>query len=121
MAGCLVLLGENKTEWKSVQKTLGNVNEFLQRLKNLDPESVKDKTWKKVRENYLKDPKFDYQTALGISTAAAAITKWAGALSEYAIVVKDVAPKKAKYKEVSEILNKAQAELKVKTDEVEAV
>jgi hypothetical protein len=120
MAGCMVLIGE-KSDWKSVQKVLGNVNEFLNRLKTLDPKVVKEKTWKKVRETYLKDSKFDYQVAMGISQAAAAITKWASALSEYAIVVKDVAPKEAKYAEVSAVLNKAQAELKVKTDEVDAI
>jgi dynein heavy chain len=58
---------------------------------------------------------------MGISTAAASITKWASALSEYALVIKDVAPKKAKYAEVKKVLDEAQSTLKIKTDEVEAV
>lgn len=120
MAGCMTLMGE-KSDWKSVQKVLGNVNEFLNRLKNMDPEQVKEKTWKKVRDTYLKDPKFNYENAKAISSAAAAITKWATALSEYAIVIKDVAPKKAKHAEVKAILDKAEAELKTKLDEVAKV
>lgn len=87
----------------------------------MDPEQVKEKTWKKVRDTYLKDPKFNYENAKAISSAAAAITKWATALSEYAIVIKDVAPKKAKHAEVKAILDKAEAELKTKLDEVAKV
>lgn len=120
MAGCMTLMGE-KTEWKAVQKVLGNVNEFLGRLKNMDPEGVKEKVWKKVRENYLKDPMFNFENAKKVSSAAAAITKWASALSEYALVIKDVAPKKARHAEVKIVLDKAEAELKTKLDEVAAV
>lgn len=64
----------------------------------------------------MKDPLFDPEKAKSASSAAASIAKWAQALSEYAIVIKDVAPKKAKYKEEKEKLDSAQAALKIQED-----
>lgn len=122
MGGCMVLLGEKSTDWKQgVQKALSNVNEFMKKLQTLDPEKVKDKTWKKVNDTYLKDERFDPEKAKSISGAVANICKWAHALYKYSVIVKDVAPKKAKYAEVSSVLKKAESELKVKTDEVAKV
>jgi dynein heavy chain len=121
MAGAMVLMGE-PTDWKKgVIKALSNVNEFMNRLKTLDPTSVPEKRWKKVNDTYLKDPRFDPVDAKKISSSVGNICKWAHALYKYAIIVKDVAPKKAKFAEVSAVLKKAEAELKVKTDEVAEV
>lgn len=91
------------------------------KLKNFDTEKVKEKTWKKVNDTYLKDPRFDPEESKKSSVAVSNICKWAHALYKYSIIVKDVAPKKAKYEEVSKVLKKAEAELKVKTDEVAEV
>ena len=121
MAGCMTLMGENADWKKGVQKALSNVNDFMFKLKNFDTEKVKEKTWKKVNDTYLKDPRFDPEESKKSSVAVSNICKWAHALYKYSIIVKDVAPKKAKYEEVSKVLKKAEAELKVKTDEVAEV
>lgn len=121
MQGCMTLLGNAKAQWKDIQKATGKVMDFLTKLREFKPEAVKDKTWDKVRKTYLKDPRFDPVEAAAASAAAANIAKWAQALSEYAIVIKDVEPKKKKYAEVKEVLDSAMKTLKEKQDAVQEV
>jgi hypothetical protein len=59
MKGCMTLLGNAKAEWKDVMNATGKVGEFLLKLKEFKADSVKEKTWKTVREKYLSNELFD--------------------------------------------------------------
>lgn len=109
----MVLLGE-KIDWKNVKSVLQNVNEFMNQLLHFDVDKVSEKVWKKARDGWISKPEFDPAEVKKISVSAAALCTWAKAVSRYQIVVKKVAPKKAKLAEVNGILSSAQAELKVK-------
>ena len=76
---------------------------------------------KKARDGWISKPNFDPAEVKKVSVSAAALCTWAKAVSRYQIVVKKVAPKKAKLAEVKGILSSAQAELKVKQDSVAEV
>jgi len=54
-----LLLGDNQKEWKDIKlKTLGNVNEFMNRLMNYDVQKTPEKTWKKARDNFIHKDDF---------------------------------------------------------------
>jgi len=57
MKAIMILLGQ-KTDWKEIKLYIGDVNSFLDKLKNFDVESVKDRTWDKVRKDYINKPDF---------------------------------------------------------------
>ena len=81
--------------------------------------NVEDKTekmWKKARDNYISKPEFEPAAAKKVSVAAASLCIWARATSKYQMVTLKVAPKKIKFKEVSEVLAKAKGELQTKLD-----
>lgn len=113
MECCMILLQE-KTEWAAVRQTLNDPNAFMKRLIDYNVEKLSEKAWKKARDNYISKAQFDPVAVRKISEAASALCIWARASSTYQIVTKKVAPKKAKYAEVTEILKKAKAELDVK-------
>jgi len=113
----MVLLGE-AVDWGNVKNVLSNVNGFMEKLMTYDVEKTSDKVWKKARDKYISQPKFAPDAVRKVSVAASALCIWASACSRYAMVTKKVAPKKAKYAEVTAILKEATAELQVKLDEV---
>lgn len=118
---CVMVLLQEKIDWKNVKSVLQNVNEFMNRLLEYDVEKISEKVWKKARDGWINKPSFDPNEVKKISVSAAALCTWAKAVSSYQIVVKKVAPKKAKLAEVKAILASAQAELKVKQDSVAEV
>lgn len=122
MQAVMVLLGQPK-DWKSVKTYIMDTGGFLNQLLGFSKkiESVKDKTWKKVREEYLEKPEFNPAEVQKVNQAAANIAIWARACSKYAEVVKKVAPKKAKLAEVQKIVSEAEAKLSVKLAEVKKV
>jgi dynein heavy chain len=116
----MVLLGEAK-DWNSIKKVLNDVNGFLGRLKKYDVETTSEKVWKKARDGYINKPNFEPGDIRKSSIAAAALCVWAVACSKFQVVTKKVAPKKAKYAEVTAVLKSAQDELKIKLDGVQVI
>ena len=106
----MVLLGEGK-DWKSIKGVLSDVGGFLTRLKKYDVDTTSEKVWKKARDGYINKPNFEPAEIKKSSIAASALCIWACACSKFQIVTKKVAPKKAKYAEVTAIVKSAQAEL----------
>jgi dynein heavy chain len=113
----MILLNESK-DWASIKKVLNDVNGFLNRLKKYDVEATSEKIWKKARDGYISKPDFEPNEIKKSSIAASALCVWAVACSKYQIVTKKVAPKKAKYAEVTAVLKSAQDELAVKLNGV---
>jgi hypothetical protein len=111
----MILLGE-KHDWKSCQAVLSNTNEFMGRLLSFGDniEAVPERYFKKARENYISKPEFEPAFIRTKSQACATLCIWASASSKYRTVVQKIAPKKAKLKEVTAILEAARSELNAK-------
>jgi dynein heavy chain len=104
---CVMVLLNEKTDWKHVKSVLSNVNEFMSKLLEYDVGKVSEKIWKKARDGWISKPTFDPAEVKKVSVSAAALCTWAKAVSKYQIVVKKVTPKKAKLAEVKGVLAKA--------------
>lgn len=118
---CVMVLMSKKTDWATVKQTITDVGGFMTSLMEYKVEKTSEKVWKKARDGWIQKPNFTPQQVEKVSKAAAALCTWCRACSSYQLVVKKVAPKKAKLAEVTAILNEAQAELQVKLDEVQEV
>lgn len=55
MEAVMVLLQE-RTDWKVVKQVLGNPGEFMQRLLTFDVDGVSEKVWKKARDGWIHKP-----------------------------------------------------------------
>ena len=69
-----------------------------------DVDKVSEKVWKKARDGWINKASFDPIEVKKISVSAATLCTWAKAVSSFQLVVKKVAPKKAKLAEVKGIL-----------------
>ena len=119
---CVAVLLSEKPDWANIKtNVMSNVGDFMGRLLHYDVEKTSEKVWKKARDGYISNSEFEPGKVKGKSVAAAALCVWCIACSRYQIVVKKVAPKKAKFAEVTEILKTAQADLQVKLDKVAKV
>jgi dynein heavy chain len=56
---CVMIMLGKKTDWKSVQATLSDVNGFMQSLLEYNVEDKTDKMWKRAREGYINKPEFE--------------------------------------------------------------
>jgi dynein heavy chain len=106
MKAIMILLG-GKTDWKEIKKYISDVNGFLKELMTFNVEKVKDKTWEKVRKDYINSPNFEPSRVKSVNIAAASLCVWAIACSRYAEVTKKVGPKKARLAEVTSVLKEA--------------
>jgi len=120
MEAVMILVGE-KIDWNTIRSVISNPGEFLDKLKKYDVTKTPEKWLERVRKNYLAKKEFDPEDVGKKSFAAKSMCMWVKALNNYSIVVKKVEPKKAKFNEVTAILNKAQAELNSKLAEVKKV
>ena len=117
-----LLLGDNKKEWKDIQKhTLSNVNEFMNKLMNYDVKKTKESVWKRARDNYIEKDAFEPDLIKSSSVAAATLAVWCIACSKYQKVVKEVTPKQEKLKNAKATLKEAQDILDVKLADVKVV
>ena len=96
-----------KTSWAEVKLVLADVNGFMAMLLDYNVENKSERMWKKVRDGWISKPEFEPAAAKKVSQAAASLCIWARATSKYQLVTKKVAPKKAKYEEVTAILKTA--------------
>ena len=80
----MILLGE-KTDWSSVKVVLGNVNEFIGRLKgyNEQMKKVPESVFNKVRSKYLSKPEFNAKDVESKSKAAGCLCIWVISCCKY--------------------------------------
>jgi dynein heavy chain len=95
-AVCL-LFGE-KEDWDSAKKVMGKMN-FLDELIEFKVETILDKTWNKLRKNYLSSPDFTKEKVQGVSLAATSLLEWVIAVEKFAGVKKVVGPKEIALRE----------------------
>mmetsp|Transcript_11723 Transcript_11723/g.17930 ORF Transcript_11723/g.17930 Transcript_11723/m.17930 type:complete len:107 (-) Transcript_11723:2374-2694(-) len=102
----MILLGE-KTDWANCKQVLGNVTQFMNSLLEYNVDNTSERVWRKARDGYISKPQFEPSAVRQVSVSAAALCTWCTACSKFQLVTKKVAPKKAKYAEVTKILKEA--------------
>ena len=105
--------------WEESKKQMGDAS-FLENLIKYDKDNLVDALLKKINK-YTINPDFTPETVGKVSGAARGMCLWVRAMETYGNVAKEVAPKRAKLKEASDLLDKKQkalAQAKAALDEV---
>lgn len=90
-----------------------NKDDFLKDLQNYPKDDIEEDKIKKLQE-YLKNPKFEYNHLLNISTVAANLASWVIAMDKYYNVNLVVKPKKLKLAEANAKYEDVASKLRVK-------
>mmetsp|Transcript_28798 Transcript_28798/g.26017 ORF Transcript_28798/g.26017 Transcript_28798/m.26017 type:complete len:110 (-) Transcript_28798:2309-2638(-) len=104
-----VLLGE-KTEgdWNAARALIKDVKAFMDKLLNYRKDNIPETTLIKLRK-YLAIKDFQPETVKKVSAAAQLLCLWCISINKYAIVAKNIEPKKKKAKEMQAKLDEANA------------
>ena len=120
MEAVMIVFGE-KTEWNHVKKVISDPKAFVDSMKSFDVKSLDTKKLNVLRKKYINRKDFTPGDVESKSLAAKSMCEWVLALDKYSYVLKKVAPKQAKYEEVSKILKVAKDALAVKEGELKEV
>ena len=104
MEAIMILLQE-KTDWKSIRDQITDTNGFIERLRSFNVMSAPESLFGKVRNAYLSKPEFDIADIKKKSMAASFMAMWVKAVNRYQEVTKIVVPKQKKYNEVKAVLD----------------
>ena len=118
MEGVCIMLDE-KPDWPTAKKVLGD-SQFLVKLKTYDKDNIPEPTIKKLQK-YINDENMQVAVVERVSSAAKGLCMWLHAMNVYHKVAKEVGPKRAKVAELTAQLDKANAELQEKRDNLAAV
>ncbi|XP_053322781.1 dynein axonemal heavy chain 11 [Spea bombifrons] len=97
--------------WKAAKVFMGKVDDFLQALINYDKEHIHENSLKVVKEQYLKDPKFNPDLIRTKSFAAAGLCAWVINIVRFYEVYCDVEPKRRALAQANEDLGGATEKL----------
>jgi Microtubule-binding stalk of dynein motor len=89
----IMILLQEKIDWKSIKDVISDTNGFIERLKNYKVMEAPESLFVKVRNNYLSKPEFDIADIKKKSVAASYMAMWVMAVNRYQAVVKVVVPK----------------------------
>ena len=109
MKGVMMLFGL-KTDWATAKRKIGEPN-FLSQIKNFDKDNISNKTLSHLKKLTKKD-EFDADYVRTKSVAASVLCTWVLAMEVYAVVFREVAPKRARLKSAMDKLAIAQESLK---------
>lgn len=115
----LCIMFDMKPDWDNAKKLLGDAS-LLDRLKGYDKDNIDEKILKKIKP-YLAEPDFNFDKVMKVSSAAAGMCAWVGAMDLYSKVAKEVEPKKQRLAEMNAVLGQALAVLAQKQDELQKV
>jgi len=118
MEAVTILLNQ-KPDWATAKQLLGQAD-FMSKLFNYDKDNIPPATLKKLKK-YLDMEDFVPSAVEKVSKAAKSLCMWVRAMDVYSNIAKNVAPKRAKLKEMEDLLETAEAKLKQKADELAAV
>lgn len=96
--------------WKAAKSLMGNVDSFLDRLKNYDKENIPDSSRKEVLK-YINDPEFRPNLVKTKSFAAAGLCSWVINIIKFYDIYCDVAPKRVALQRANEELQESQENL----------
>lgn len=103
MDGVCILFGI-KGDWDVQKKLLIKLDDFISSLKNYDKDKIPEDRLMKLRKQ-IEKPQFKEDVLFKKAREVMQIAQWCKAIEKYAVVAKEIAPKK-----------KRMAELKVKLD-----
>ena len=118
MEAVCILLG-SKPDWDSSKRLLGNA-QFMQNLKDYDKDNIPPKMVKQVQK-YTKQEIMAVDNVKKVSKAATSLCMWVHAMVIYSKVAKEVEPKKQRLAAMNAELAGANATLKEKQDQLQAV
>jgi dynein heavy chain len=99
---------------------LSNPTQFLKDMQNYDKEHISENTVKRVNA-ILANEDFTYDRVKAASTALVAILKWSSAMMQFHELLKIVNPKRAKVKEMNEMLAIVRKSLAEKREKLRVV
>ena len=105
----MILKGLQNVSWAGAKGMMADTN-FLRSLVEFDKDGIKEKQMKAIRE-YTKDPKFNPEEVMKISTAGAGLLKWVFAMINYNKVARMVNPKRAAVANAEKTLKIKESEL----------
>lgn len=117
----VMVVFDEKLDWNNVKKVISDPKAFVDQMKGFDVKSLDQKRINTLRKKYINQKGFVPAEVEKKSVAAKSMCEWVLALDKYAYVLKKVAPKQAKYEEVSVVLKTAKAALAVKEAELKEV
>eukprot|EP01012_Entosiphon_sulcatum_P032728 TRINITY_DN4157_c0_g3_i1.p1 TRINITY_DN4157_c0_g3~~TRINITY_DN4157_c0_g3_i1.p1 ORF type:complete len:4135 (-),score=940.22 TRINITY_DN4157_c0_g3_i1:62-12466(-) len=112
----VLLVLKEKPGWDSAKRVMGD-GRFLDRLQNFDKDNIPEPLLKKLQK-FIMDEEFHPELIRKTSTACMSLCMWVRAIDNYAKVVKNVEPKKAKLRAAEEKLDGARAKLRSKQEEL---
>jgi len=125
MSAVMTVLKKEPT-WAAAKKELGD-SQFLNKLKNFDKEKISNATVKQIGK-YTKQKDFSPEKITSVSLAAGAMCEWVIAMEQYAMVYRDVEPRRQalhlaedRLRQKQSDLAQAQAQLKDVTDKIAAL
>jgi len=98
----MVLFGNNKADWGDAKRKISE-SSFLRQVLGYDAETITPATVKRL-EKYTNNPSFSPEKITGVSKAAGALCTWCHAMHTYAVVLRTVAPRRAKVKQAEQQL-----------------
>eukprot|EP00163_Fabomonas_tropica_P031149 TRINITY_DN730_c1_g1_i7.p1 TRINITY_DN730_c1_g1~~TRINITY_DN730_c1_g1_i7.p1 ORF type:complete len:4213 (+),score=1156.03 TRINITY_DN730_c1_g1_i7:1002-12641(+) len=113
------ILCKAKPDWPTAKSLLTDAN-FLKNLIQFDKDNIPEPVLKKLNK-YLGDPNFNPTSVGRVSNAAKSLCMWCIAIAGYSVIAKEVAPKRARLAEASEMLRQSQAQLQEKQDKLAEV
>jgi len=122
MVLCAVnLLFGKKETWDEVKKFLSDM-EFIKKLQNLDPMTVKNNVWTKLRANYLSRPEFNpILLKEKVSEAVSTLANYCINMEIYYLKKKEVDPKEQALANAEEKLAGIEEEMNIKFSELNAL
>ena len=117
---CVSVLLEEKSDWDSIKKFLADPN-FLSRMKNLNVSNINAKTQGKIKAKILSNPAFVPAEVQKVNFAAKSMCEWVRAVSDFTEVNRDIEKKKGQVASMNVELDKANAVLSVKQEQLSAV
>ena len=104
----MIILGKDPS-WASSKRELTQPD-FLQKLRTVDKDHILQKTLQRI-EKITHDPEMSVTKIDGISTAVGSLWRWVLAMEMYSKAFKDIEPKRAKVKMLTEKLKRSEDEL----------
>ncbi|GMG17952.1 unnamed protein product [Phytophthora fragariaefolia] len=118
MEAVCIMLGE-KADWDNSKRILSR-STFMSELKDYDKDNIPIATLKKVRK-YIDNPEFAVEEVKKVSHAAMSLCMWVHAVDTYARVFREVSPKRQRLAEMNLVLERANAKLATKQQELSKV
>lgn len=115
----VMILKKSEPTWDEAKRQLGNPY-FIKQLINFDKDNVSDKILKKISQ-YCADESFAPDVVGRVSGAAKSLCMWVRAIESYGLIYRQVAPKKEKLRNATEVLEKKQSSLKEAKDNLQAI